>query len=172
MGLASDEPPHIPADFNRDRAGRVELWEPLPVGKAIDASADEESEGDESEGEAGSDDSSVAASDPASLRLSRAIADEVQDWIEHGKDGRSVAPGDILILVRRRRDLAARIVARLQSRHVPVAGVDRFSLTQSLAVQDLLAAMRFAVQPLDDLNLASLLVSPFDRKSTRLNSSH
>src|SRR3546814_3831616 len=101
------------------------------------------------------------------------------------------------LLVRRRRDLASRIVARLQSRHVPVAGVDRFSLTQSLAVQDLLAAMRFAVQPLDDLNLANLLVSPLlgwaqddlfrfahdrrgralwealrDRKSTRLNSSH
>ena len=163
MGLASDEPPHIPADFNQDRAGRVELWEPLPVGKAIDAGADDgesDGEGDEGEDGAGPGDSSVAASDPASLRLSRAIADEVQDWIEHGKDGRSVAPGDILILVRRRRDLAARIVARLQSRHVPVAGVDRFSLTQSLAVQDLLAAMRFAVQPLDDLNLANLLVSP------------
>ncbi|MGH6696515.1 double-strand break repair helicase AddA [Sphingopyxis sp.] len=160
MGLESDEPPHIPADFNRDRAGRVELWEPLPVGKALDAAADDESDREDGEEDAGSGESSVAASDPASLRLSRAIADEVQDWIEHGKDGRSVAPGDILILVRRRRDLAARIVARLQSRHVPVAGVDRFSLTQSLAVQDLLAAMRFAVQPLDDLNLAGLLVSP------------
>lgn len=159
MGLESDEPPHIPADFNRDRAGRVELWEPLPVGKALDA-ADDESDGEDGEEDAGPGESSAAASDPASLRLSRAIADEVQDWIEHGKDGRSVAPGDILILVRRRRDLAARIVARLQSRHVPVAGVDRFSLTQSLAVQDLLAAMRFAVQPLDDLNLAGLLVSP------------
>jgi ATP-dependent helicase/nuclease subunit A len=159
MGLESDEPPHIPADFNRDRAGRVELWEPLPVGKALDA-ADDESDGEDGEEDAGPGESSAAASDPASLRLSRAIADEVQDWIERGKDGRSVAPGDILILVRRRRDLAARIVARLQSRHVPVAGVDRFSLTQSLAVQDLLAAMRFAVQPLDDLNLAALLVSP------------
>jgi ATP-dependent helicase/nuclease subunit A len=160
MGLESDEPPHIPADFNRDRAGRVELWEPLPVGKALDAAADDEGDRDDGEEDAAPGDSSAAASDPASLRLSRAIADEVQDWIEHGKDGRSVAPGDILILVRRRRDLAARIVARLQSRHVPVAGVDRFSLTQSLAVQDLLAAMRFAVQPLDDLNLAGLLVSP------------
>ena len=159
MGLESDEPPHIPADFNRDRAGRVELWEPLPVGKALDAAADDEEDGDEDAGP-GTGDSSTAASDAASLRLSRAIADEVRDWIAHGKDGRSVAPGDILILVRRRRDLAARIVARLQSLHVPVAGVDRFSLTQSLAVQDLLAAMRFAVQPLDDLNLASLLVSP------------
>ncbi|MGQ2936482.1 MAG: double-strand break repair helicase AddA [Sphingopyxis sp.] len=160
MGLESDEPPHIPADFNRDRAGRVELWEPLPVGKALDAAADDEGDREDGDEDTGPGDSSAAASDPASLRLSRAIADEVQDWIEHGKDGRSVAPGDILILVRRRRDLAARIVARLQSRHVPVAGVDRFSLTQSLAVQDLLAAMRFAVQPLDDLNLAALLVSP------------
>lgn len=161
MGLDSDEPPHIPADFNRDRAGRVELWQPLPVGKALDADADDgDVESDEGEMEPGSGEPSAAASDPASLRLSRAIADEVCDWITHGKDGRSVAPGDILILVRRRRDLAARIVARLQSLHVPVAGVDRFSLTQSLAVQDLLAAMRFAVQPLDDLNLAGLLVSP------------
>lgn len=162
MGLESDEPPHIPAEFNRDRAGRVELWAPLPVGKARDADAEDEGIGDvdgDDEGGA-SRDTSAAASDPASLRLSRAIADEVREWIEHGKDGRPVAPGDILILVRRRRDLAARIVARLQSLHVPVAGVDRFSLTQSLAVQDLLAAMRFAVQPLDDLNLASLLVSP------------
>src|SRR3546814_9308343 len=65
-----------------------------------------------------------------------------------------------MILVRRRRDLAARIVARLQALHVPVAGVDRFVLTQPLAVQDLMAAMRFAVQPLDNLNLGALLVSP------------
>src|SRR3546814_1617831 len=90
------------------------------------------------------------------MRLARAIADEVQGWIANGRDGRPVAPGDILILVRRRRDLAARIVARLQALHVPVAGVDRFALTQPLAVQDLIAAMRFAVQPLDDLNLAAL----------------
>ena len=160
MGLDSDEPPHIPADFNRDRAGRVELWAPLPVGKALDADAADEGESDDGEEGAAPGPGDAAASDPASLRLSRAIADEVQDWIANGKDGRSVAPGDILILVRRRRDLAARIVARLQSLHVPVAGVDRFSLTQSLAVQDLLAAMRFAVQPLDDLNLAGVLVSP------------
>ncbi|SEH17657.1 DNA helicase/exodeoxyribonuclease V, subunit A [Sphingopyxis sp. YR583] len=159
MGLDSDEPPHFPADFHRDRPGRVELWQPLPVGKALDADAVEEDVGEDGD-DAPARDPLAAANDPASLRLSRAIADEVQDWIANGKDGRSVAPGDILILVRRRRDLAARIVARLQSLHVPVAGVDRFALTQPLAVQDLLAAMRFAVQPLDDLNLASLLVSP------------
>ncbi len=156
MGLASDEPPHEP--FRSEHPGRVELWQPLPVGKALAADADDEDGGEEESGEGG--DPLAPASDPASLRLSRAIADEVHDWTLHGKDGRSVAPGDILILVRRRRDLAARIVARLQSLGVPVAGVDRFALTQPLGVQDLLSAMRFAIQPLDDLNLAALLVSP------------
>lgn len=151
MGLDGEEPPHRP--HRGAHAGQVELWAPLPVGRALDAEADEG--GEESEG-----DSSAPASDPASMRLARAIAGEVQDWIAHGKDGRPVVPGDIMILVRRRRDLAARIVARLQALHVPVAGVDRFALTQPLAVQDLIGAMRFAVQPLDDLNLASLLVSP------------
>ena len=150
MGLDGEEPPHRP--FRRAQAGQVELWAPLPVGKAIDAAAAEDG-GDEGDG-------SAPASDPASMRLAKAIAGEVQDWIANGKDGRPVAPGDIMILVRRRRDLAARIVARLQALHVPVAGVDRFALTQPLAVQDLIAAMRFAVQPLDDLNLAALLVSP------------
>ncbi|WP_338426560.1 double-strand break repair helicase AddA [Sphingopyxis kveilinensis] len=157
MGLASDEPPHLP--FRSAHPGRVELWQPLPVGKALAAEGESEEAADVDAGDDGTG-ALAPASDPASLRLSRALADEVQDWIRHGKDGRSVAPGDILILVRRRRDLAARIVARLQSLGVPVAGVDRFALTQPLGVQDLLAAMRFAVQPLDDLNLAALLVSP------------
>ena len=151
MGLDGDEPPHRP--FRDAHAGQVELWAPLPVGKALDAEA-------EDAGEEESGDGTAPASDPASMRLARAIADEVRDWTLNGKDGRPVSPGDIMILVRRRRDLAARIVARLQALHVPVAGVDRFALTQPLAVQDLMAAMRFAVQPLDDLNLAALLVSP------------
>ncbi|MDZ3832454.1 MAG: double-strand break repair helicase AddA [Sphingopyxis sp.] len=152
MGLDGDEPRHMP--FREAHAGQVELWQALPVGKALGAA--EEDAGEEESG----GDASAPASDPASMRLARAIADEVQGWIAHGKDGRPVAPGDVMILVRRRRDLAARIVARLQALHVPVAGVDRFALTQPLGVQDLIAAMRFAVQPLDDLNLAALLVSP------------
>ena len=73
---------------------------------------------------------------------------------------RAMTPGDILILVRSRGELAALIVARLFAAGVPVAGVDRLHLHEPLAVQDLLAAVRFAVQPNDDLSLACLLVSP------------
>src|SRR5205085_3117963 len=52
------------------------------------------------------------------------------------------------------------IVARLYAEGVPVAGLDRLRLNAPLAVRDLLAAARFALQPDDDLTLASLLVSP------------
>src|SRR3546814_9666316 len=38
--------------------------------------------------------------------------------------------------------------------------IDRLRLNAPLAVRDLLAALRFALQPQDDLNLANLLVSP------------
>jgi ATP-dependent helicase/nuclease subunit A len=74
--------------------------------------------------------------------------------------GRPLTPGDILVLVRSRGELASLIVARLFSAGVPVAGVDRLHLHEPLAVQDLLAAVKFAVQPNDELSLACLLVSP------------
>ena len=73
---------------------------------------------------------------------------------------RPLTPGDILVLVRSRGELASLIVARLFTAGVPVAGVDRLHLHEPLAVQDLLAAVKFAVQPNDDLSLACLLVSP------------
>ena len=73
---------------------------------------------------------------------------------------RPLSAGDVLILVRSRGELASLIVARLFEEGVPVAGIDRLHLQEPLAVKDLLAAIAFAAQPLDDLNLANLLVSP------------
>ena len=60
--------------------------------------------------------------------------------------GRPVTAGDIMILVRRRSELARLIVARLYEEGVAVAGIDRLRLNAPLAVRDLLAALRFAVQ--------------------------
>ncbi|TKD50499.1 double-strand break repair helicase AddA [Sphingomonas baiyangensis] len=102
--------------------------------------------------------------DDAVRRQAGDIARMVRGWLDDRRmleaKGRPLRPEDILILVRRRGDLAALIVARLYAEGVPVAGVDRLRLNAPLAVQDLLAAVRFALQPADDLNLASLLVSP------------
>jgi ATP-dependent helicase/nuclease subunit A len=126
----------------------VTLWEPYCVD--VDG-ADEES------GEEGWVSDSVR-------NYATRLARQIRHWLNHpfrleGKK-RELRPEDILILVRRRGDLASLIVARLHAEGVPVAGIDRLMLTAPLAVRDLLAAVRFAVQPLDDLNLGALLVSP------------
>ena len=93
------------------------------------------------------------------------IAQQIRGWMDHGfpllkGKARRAGPGDVMVLVRKRRELAGLIVARLHAAGVPVAGVDRLRLGAPLAVRDLVAALRFAAQPLDDLNLAALLVSP------------
>ena len=147
-----DRPPtnHV----GQDRPGLVTLWNPV---------FDRRGSGDEgSEGWLAKHDRLMADT----------IARQIREWmdaegpgfplVKGEKDGeaRRATPGDIMILVRKRRDLAALIVARLYTHGVPVAGVDRLRLGAPLAVKDLMAALRFAAQPLDDLNLGNLLVSP------------
>ncbi|MCW3847599.1 double-strand break repair helicase AddA [Sphingomonas sp. LB-2] len=100
----------------------------------------------------------------ATRKLAGDIARAIKGWLASGmmleSKGRKLRPEDVMILVKRRGDLASLIVARLYAEGVPVAGVDRLRLNAPLAVQDLLAAIRFVLQPDDDLSLASLLVSP------------
>jgi ATP-dependent helicase/nuclease subunit A len=148
--LGLPRPPHPHRAHHSTRAGAVTLWQPYSEALA-------EAEMDEA-GEEGWVSDSVR-------RYAGRLARQVRRWLFERpfiveSRGRPVRPEDILILVRRRGDLAGLIVARLHAEGVPVAGVDRLLLTAPLAVRDLLAAARFAVQPLDDLNLATLLVSP------------
>lgn len=125
--------------------GSVTLWTPtMPI------SADPEDE-------EGWVDDAVRAH---AKRIARHIRSLIDGGAVLGAKGRALAPGDIMVLVKRRGELASLIVARLYAEGVPVAGVDRLRLNAPLAVQDLLAAVRFALQPEDDLSLASLLVSP------------
>jgi ATP-dependent helicase/nuclease subunit A len=145
MGLV-DEPNRHVAHFAH-RPGAVELWKPFEAEIPEDVEAGEEGWLDETE------------------RLYAArIAEQVREWLAAApvldSTRRPLTAGDILILVRSRGELASLIVARLFAEGVPVAGIDRLHLHKPLAVQDLVAAIGFAVQPLDDLTLASLLVSP------------
>ncbi len=123
--------------------GTVTLWAPTVV----------EAAGDDEEGWI----------DDSTRVIARQIARAIKGWIGTlplESKGRMLQAGDVMILVKRRGDLASLIVARLYAEGVPVAGVDRLRLDAPLAVQDLLAAIRFALQPDDDLSLANLLVSP------------
>jgi ATP-dependent helicase/nuclease subunit A len=149
LGLPRAPNPHE-AHHSR-RPGSVTLWLPH--------SEDNDSPGGEESGEEGWVSETVRD-------YARRLAAQIAAWIRNpfmlgeGSKRRPVRPEDILILVRRRGDLASLIVARLHAEGVPVAGIDRLALSAPLAVRDLLAAARFAVQPLDDLNLGALLVSP------------
>ena len=132
-----------------ERPGLVTLWAPVPG--AVEEN--EEEDGPE-----------LRVSEPE-RRMADKIAQTILGMWNGGfalkKGGhRNATPGDFMVLVRKRRELAGLIVARLHAAGVPVAGVDRLRLAAPLAVQDLMAAMRFAAQPSDDLQLASLLVSP------------
>ena len=87
--------------------------------------------------------------------LAGRIARQIRRWVGTLRletKGRTLRPEDVMILVKRRGELASLIVARLYAEGVPVAGVDRLRLNAPLAVQDLLAAVRFALQPDDDLS--------------------
>lgn len=146
--MALSEAPPLHRAHHQERQGRVELWEPFAV---------------EEDGE-NSDEAEERWVELRDRRYASAIAERIWQMVEEapvlGSTGRPLMPGDILVLVRSRGELASLIVARLFSAGVPVAGVDRLHLHEPIAVQDLLAAVKFAVQPDDDLSLACLLVSP------------
>ncbi|MEL6575953.1 MAG: 3'-5' exonuclease, partial [Pseudomonadota bacterium] len=103
----------------------------------------------------------------AEIRLAHRVAAEIarmirEDMLPGREPGnaRAVAPGDVLVLVRRRGLLFHTLVRRLKAEGVPVAGADRITLVEELAVQDLLAALKVAANRDDDLALACLLRSP------------
>ena len=145
-GLGLPDAAHPHDSVHVGRGGSVTLWPPVTA-------------------DAGEDELGEEGWVPDATRiLAGKIARQVAAWLGDppmlASRGRPVRPEDILILVRNRGSLASLLVARLLQESVPVAGVDRLRLDAPLAVQDLLAAARFAVQPNDDLNLAALLVSP------------
>lgn len=146
--LGLPDMPNLHESHHGTRPGSVVLWQTYDEAAAGD---------DVAAGEEG------WVSD-AVRRYAGKVARQIRLWLAEpfhvASKERPLRPEDILILVRKRGTLASLIVARLHAEGVPVAGVDRLLITAPLAVQDLLAAVRFAAQPMDDLNLAALLTSP------------
>jgi ATP-dependent helicase/nuclease subunit A len=142
--------------FRIDHKGCVDLWPlerelPGEEREAWDAPLDAESE------------------HGANRRLAEKIAVEIQALIarrdavfdKETRVWRPAHPGDILVLVRRRKALFEEVLRALKRRGVPVAGADRLSLSAHIVFDDLLALGRFCLFPDDDLTLAALLKSPF-----------
>ena len=107
---------------------------------------------------------SESASSAPEARLAERIADTIKGWLDGAErlasEDRPIRPGDILILVRKRRPFAAPMVAALKARGIPVAGADRLRLAEQIAVADLVSLGDFLTLPEDDLALAEVLKSP------------
>lgn len=153
-GLTVGDAPILHKAHRAHDQGRVDLWplvtpEPAPEKPHWSLPVDTVSPADTKE------------------RLAATVAQHIAHLVgqarlpaRDGREGRLVAPEDILVLVRQRDRLAQGIIRGLKGHGVPVAGADRLSLAAELAVKDLLALVRVALLPSDDLTLAALLRSP------------
>lgn len=137
--------------FRQGQAGMVEIW-PL-----IRPAPREEQESWQMP-------VAVERGDNAASQLAQKIAGTIRGWIEDKEilvsKNRPLRAGDVLILVQSRGALVEMLMRALKEAQVPVAGIDRMTLTEEIAVMDLLALAAFALLPKDDLTLATLLKSP------------
>lgn len=103
------------------------------------------------------------ASAPA-VRVAENVAATIQRWLTDGEiiqgTGKRIAPGDIMVLVRKRDRFVHALSRSLKQRGIAVAGADRLRLPSHIAIKDLMALGRFLIQPEDDLSLAAVLKSP------------
>ena len=92
------------------------------------------------------------------------IVENIESWIKNkrplGQRGRAVRADDILILVQSRKALFQEIIRALKNKKIKTPGSDKISLSNHIAVQDLLALADILLNPADDLNLAAVLRSP------------
>lgn len=99
------------------------------------------------------------------ISMAETIVDHIEFLLKNKKILKSVQrpvrAGDIIILVRERKASFLSTVTRcLKEKNIPIAGADKFLLTDHIAVQDLLALGKFLLLPRDNLSLACLFKSP------------
>lgn len=146
-----DPPRHLA--FRGDMPGRVDLWPAVPK-------PDQPEPGD------WTDPVDLPAENSETAQLARAIAEAIGAMLGQpifdAKRGavRRIRAGDVLILVQRRSDLFAEIIAALKAANLPVAGADRLKLAGEMAVRDIRAVLSVLATPEDDLSLAAALRSP------------
>ncbi len=92
------------------------------------------------------------------------VAATIRKWLDDSEviegTGRRLCAGDIMVLVRKRDRFVHALSHALKRNDISVACADRLSLTDHIAVKDLIALGCFLIQPEDDLSLAAILRSP------------
>lgn len=150
-GLTSDAIAPVHEAIRANDVGLVEIWPPLESSKIIEPTEWTDPLDHESQ---------VSPR----RRLAAAIAKTIKRWFDEKEclesSGKPIRPGDILILVRRRDTFSLALNRALKDLTIPIAGSDRLILTEHIAIEDLMAVIRFVLLPEDDLSLATLLKSP------------
>ena len=104
----------------------------------------------------------------AEFELAEMLADKIRyildnDYIPEEKNKifykRRVEPKDIMILVRNRNS-AEYLTRALSEKNIPIAGRDKFVLSENIVVEDLISLLKFVLFNYDDLSLAEILKSP------------
>ncbi len=151
LGIGGAAPRHRAS--RAGAGGRVEIW-PLEIGE------------NRKPGDPFEPPTEYFHEDAAETALADRVARCIASWLERGEPvapgGRPMRAGDIMILLPRRsgRAFIPRVIAALKQAGVPVAGIDRMTLAEELAVMDLAAIGDFVLLPEDDLTLATVLKGP------------
>ncbi len=142
--------PTVHESARMDAPGLVELWPPVLPEPAEAADPDAPVD-------------ALAKRAPA-VHLARHIARRIAHWLKTRSrfedDAAPIRPGDVIILVQRRNAFFEAMIRALKEARVPVAGADRLTLTEHIAVMDLIALGRAMLLTQDDLTLATVLKSP------------
>jgi ATP-dependent helicase/nuclease subunit A len=97
--------------------------------------------------------------------IAQKIADNIHSWISKGRlllgHNRVIEPKDILILLKKRSDVLYFLINEIKKKGIAISDADRFKIKDDIIIQDIVALLKFITLPQDDLNLASLLKSPF-----------
>lgn len=139
--------------FHMAKPGRVDLWPAVP-------------KPDDGEKQPWDDPLDRPSRSHEDIVLAQTIAQEIRAMIDRGEQidtgtgPRPVHEGDFLILVRRRAVLFDALIRACKAQGLEIAGADRLTLGEELAVQDLIALLRFLALPEDNLSLAVALRSP------------
>ncbi len=100
------------------------------------------------------------------LDVAQNVAATIDKWLADGKkiceSERSIEPQDIMILLRKRSKLQDHLVDTLKAYNIPTSNLAAKIFGNSIYIYDLLAILRFILQPFDTMNLVALLKShPF-----------
>ena len=105
--------------------------------------------------------------------LAEQVINHIEQSIANGlflaSENRHATHDDFMILMRKRGRQMQEITSTCQERSIPYSAFDPKNLMECLVVRDLLSTVEFMLMPLNDLNLAALLKTPWMQQQGKID---